>query len=356
MSEESMDEMANEMQATVLERSVAPSGTSSDPSVAAEALPTVVILAGKGGVGKTTVTAVMARGALDAGLKVLVVDVEGSAAWNRLLPDADGSTLRVVHLQAQDLLEEYLESRRMGRIARRLRSSGVLEVVGTAAPGIEDVVILGKLKQLERSGQWDLILVDAPAAGHAISMLTSPAGVAAAVSAGPLRTQADEVLEFLADPDRCMVMLVTLAEATPVNEVVETAFALEDRVGIRLGPVLINRVDLPEQGLLEVDLSALMAQIPKDLLKDRHEEVEILWAAAEFRQVRARDQQRHIDRLATDLPLAQFVLAQVPTAEVTAADIAEAAAPISQWLAASFRLRGARLDSDSGGVTDRSGE
>jgi arsenite/tail-anchored protein-transporting ATPase len=347
-----MGEMADEMKANVVERSVAPSRSSSVPSVAAEALPSVVILAGKGGVGKTTVTAVMARGASDAGLKVLVVDVEGSTTWSRLLPDADGSTLGVVHLRAQDLLEEYLESRRMGRIARRLRNSGVLEVVGTAAPGIEDVVILGKLKQLERSGQWDLILVDAPAAGHAITMLTSPSGIAAAVSAGPLRTQADEVLEFLADPDRCMVMLVTLAEATPVNELIETAFALEDRVGTRLGPVLINRVDQPEQGLLDSDLAALMAQIPKK----RRDEVQGMWAAAEFRQVRAREQQRQIHRLASELPLPQILLAQAPTAEVTAHEIAEAAAPISEWLAASFLLRRTGSTSDSGGATDGSGE
>jgi arsenite/tail-anchored protein-transporting ATPase len=320
--------------------------------VAAEALPAVVIVAGKGGVGKTTVTAVMASGALDAGLKVLVVDVEGTSAWTRLLPSGHNSALTVVHLRAQDLLEEYLETRRMGRIARRLRNSGVLEVVGTAAPGIEDVVILGKLKQLERSGQWDLILVDAPAAGHAISMLTSPAGVVAAVSAGPLRVQADEVVEFLADPQRCMVMLVTLAEATPVNELIETAFALEDRVGIRLGPVLVNRVDQPEHGLGEVDLPALLAAVPKE----RRADVRSLGEAAEFRRVRAREQQRHIDRLAIELPLPQFVLRQAPTAEVTAHEIAQVSAPISQWLAASFRLRRASRKSDSGGASKGSGQ
>jgi hypothetical protein len=148
------------------------------------------------------------------------------------------------------------------------------------------------------------------------------------------------------------VMLVTLAEATPVNELIETAFALEDRVGIRLGPVLINRVDLPEQGLMEVDLSALMAQIPQD----RRDEVQGVWAAAGFRQVRAREQQRQIHRLAAELPLPQILLAQAPTAEVTAHEIAEAAAPISAWLAESFLLRRTGSDGGSGGVTDRSGE
>jgi arsenite/tail-anchored protein-transporting ATPase len=309
-----------------------------------EALASVVILAGKGGVGKTTVTAAMARGAFDAGLNVLVVDVEETPAWSRLLPSNTESNpgqpaCEIVHLRAQDLLEEYLEARRMGRIARRLRNSGVLEVVGTAAPGIEDLVVLGKIKQLERSQQWDLILVDAPAAGHAITMLTSPAGIAAAVPSGPLRTQADEVLDFLGDPGRCMVMLVTLPESTPVNEVVETAFALEDRVGVTLGPVIVNKVDRPEPALMAADLDDLAALIKASPELKGSPDVQDLVAAGEFRQRRAREQSRQITRLAAELPLAQIHLPQLPTAELGSEEIAELAQVTGAWIAAAVDAR-----------------
>ena len=89
-----------------------------------------------------------------------------------------------------------------------------------------------------------MIVVDGPAAGHAITFLTAAAGLADAVSCGPVRAQADDVLELLHDPERCQVVLVTLPETTPVNEVVETAYALEDEVGVQLGPVVVNGVDV----------------------------------------------------------------------------------------------------------------
>ena len=111
----------------------------------------------------------------------------------------------------------------------------MIDVVSTAAPGIDDLVVLGKIKQLERSSDWDTIIVDGPAAGHAVTMLTSAAGLRDAVSGGPVRAQADDVLAMLGDARRCQVALVTLAETTPVNETVATAFTIEDRVGVQAG-------------------------------------------------------------------------------------------------------------------------
>ena len=153
------------------------------------------------------------------------------------------ATLPCEAISAPAALEEYLREHGFGRVAKRLSTSGVIDVVATAAPGIDDIVVLGKIKQLERSGDWDVIVVDGPAAGHAITFLTSAAGLHDAVRGGPVRSQADDVLELLDDPARCQVVLVTLPETTPVNEVVETAYALEDRVGVHLGPVVVNDVD-----------------------------------------------------------------------------------------------------------------
>ena len=72
-------------------------------------------------------------------------------------------------------------------------------MVGTAAPGIDDVVVIGKVKSYERSGNYDFIVVDGPAAGHAITFLTSATGLANAVQSGPVRAQSDEVIELLTD-------------------------------------------------------------------------------------------------------------------------------------------------------------
>jgi arsenite/tail-anchored protein-transporting ATPase len=120
----------------------------------------VVVVAGKGGVGKTTVTAVIARAASNAGRRVLVVELDGKPALAALVPD-----LEVLAISAPDALDEYLREHGFARIAKRLNRTGVIDVVGTAAPGIDDIVVLGKIKQLERSGRYDLIVVDGPARG-----------------------------------------------------------------------------------------------------------------------------------------------------------------------------------------------
>jgi arsenite-transporting ATPase len=277
---------------------------------------TVVVVAGKGGVGKTTVTAVIARAAARSGRRVLVIELDGKPALDELLPDRVGEALTVVHLSAPDALEEYLNDHGFRRIAKRLNRTGVIDMVGTAAPGIDDIVVLGKVKQYEKSGEYDLVVVDGPAAGHAVTFLMSATGLADAVRGGPIRSQADDVLELLADPDRCMAVLVTMPETTPVNETIETAYALEDDVGIRLGPIVVNGVDqgtdLPEQG--DVD-TALQAAHLDDAV------IDVLRDAAVFRRSRRSMEREALDRLAAGLPLGQVQLRALPVAGLDADDI-----------------------------------
>ncbi len=276
----------------------------------------VVVIAGKGGVGKTTVTAVVARAAARSGRRVLVVELDGKPALDDLLPEREGEDVTVVHISAPDALEEYLEDHGFRRIAKRLNRSGVIDMVGTAAPGIDDIVVLGKVKHHERAGEYDLIVVDGPAAGHAVTFLMSAAGLADAVRGGPIRSQADDVLELLTDPERCMAVLVTLPETTPVNETVETAYALEEKVGIRLGPIVVNEVDagvsLPTADETE---AALRSSGLDDATSD------VLRAAASFRRARREVERDALDQLSTRLPLEQVRLPALPVAGLTPEDI-----------------------------------
>lgn len=260
----------------------------------------LVIVAGKGGVGKTTVTAVMAHAAARAGLRVLAVELEGKTALADLLAD---SGVQVMTITAPEALADYLDAHGLRRVSKRLATSGIIDVVATAAPGIDDIVVLGKLKQLERLDSHDLIVVDGPAAGHAITFLLSARGLLDTVRGGPIKTQAEDVLEMFNDPERCQVILVTLPETTPINELIETAYAVEERVGVQLGPVIVNGVDLgdPVPVLDEAD----------DFLRE----------AARFRNHRRRAQRDELDRLSTDLALTQIVLPQLPVAGVSAADL-----------------------------------
>ncbi len=250
----------------------------------------VAVVAGKGGVGKTTVTAVLARAAIRRGLRVLVVELDGKPTLETLVPGVE-----VQHISATAALGEYLDTHGLSRVAKRLTNSGIIDVVATASPGIDDIVVLGKIKQLERSGQYDLIVVDGPAAGHAITFLLAAKGLLATVRGGPIATQATEVAEMLADPTRCQVVLVTLPETTPVNELVETAEALRDRVGAHLAPVVVNAVD--DGPLLDASLAP---------------EGSPLREAAEFRNARRALHAAERSRFAELVDLAQLALPLVP--------------------------------------------
>jgi anion-transporting ArsA/GET3 family ATPase len=273
----------------------------------------------------------LARAAAESGLRVLVVELDGRPGVAGLLggtgtlgydeitfesglgPSGTGS-ITARGLVAATALVDYLDAHGMRRVSKRLVSSGVVDVVSTAAPGLDDLLILGKIKQLERSGAADLVVVDGPAAGHAISFLMAAAGLHDAVRVGPINSQAQEVLDMLRDHERCQVVLVTIPEETPVNETIETAFALEDRVGVQLGPVVVNAFDL--DGLSVPDPESLR---PGPGVSE--DDVRALQEAAQFRRRRAGAQLAQADRLAADLPLPQVRLPAVFSAGLSAADV-----------------------------------
>jgi anion-transporting ArsA/GET3 family ATPase len=293
----------------------------------------LVIVAGKGGVGKTTMSATLARAAALTGLSTLIVEVEGKSGLPAMFGQGElgydeavlapgggpggAADVRARTLTADAALLEYLQDHGLSRISKRLVSSGALDVVATAAPGIKDILLLGKVKQLERAGVADLIVLDAPAAGHAITFLRSARSLVDTVSVGPINAQARDVLELLEDHRRCQVMLVTVPEETPVNEAVETAFSLEDRVGIGLGPIVVNGL-YPDVPGLEADPVAAADAAGVGL---RPGEADALAQAALFRSRRMELQAEQLQRLADQLPLPQLRLPFLFAAEIGPAEL-----------------------------------
>jgi anion-transporting ArsA/GET3 family ATPase len=188
-------------------------------------------------------------------------------------------------------------------------------VVATAAPGIKDILLLGKVKQLVREGVADLVVLDAPAAGHAITFLQSARSLIDTVNVGPINAQARDVLSLLEDHRQCQVVLVTIPEETPVNEAVETAFSLEDRVGIGLGPIVVNGVYPPIEGLV-ADAAAVAAAADEADVSLRPGEAVALASAARFRLDRTALQAEQVARLQAQLPLPQLRLPFLFSAEI----------------------------------------
>lgn len=307
----------------------------------------VLIVAGKGGVGKTTMTAALAQMAAGAGLSVLVVELEGKAGINAAFgaggpldyetTDLDGAgtgpgpgSVRARRITPDDALIEYLADHGLQRVSKRLVSSGVVDVVATAIPGIRDVLVLGKVKQLERDRVADLIVVDAPATGHAFTFLTSASGLLDAARGGPVRSQAADVVELLGDPSRCRVVLVTLPEEMPVSETIEAAYRLEDKAGVQLGPVVVNGCDLPPAGL---DVPAAEAATRAGVTLDPAH-LEALEEARQFRVRRHRLQAAQIERLARELPLPQLPVPALLAPAIGPAEIDELARALAGGVAA----------------------
>ena len=331
----------------------------------------VWVVAGKGGVGKTTVSAALAYAAAGAGLSVLVVELEGKSGLGRAfgrddplgyLPvplggpgeppatggprdggrgveagardDGDGTaddgggpaddsqegvgghldpgTVWARRLTPDDALLEYLDDHGLRRVSKRLASSGVLDVVATAIPGIRDVLVLGKVKQIERAGLADVVVLDAPATGHAMTFLTSAGGLLDAARGGPVRSQATEVVELLQDPARCRVLPVTLPEEMPVSETIEAARALEERVGVRLGPIVVNCFETGPAALGTDTATAAResgAAVSKAALR-------ALEGAREFRLRRLELVDEQVGRLGRELPLPQLRLPRLWTPSI----------------------------------------
>ena len=273
----------------------------------------VLIVAGKGGVGKTTVSAVLAKAAASTGLTVRVVAIDEESPLGELLGLPAPLGPKVVKVTPQisaqlvtpmQALDDYLRDHGMRGVTGQLARLGILDVVASAAPGIDDILVLAKIKQLDKQKIADLIIVDAPAAGHAIPFLRAPRALREIISVGPVNTQAVEAGELLADASRCQVMLVALAEETPVNEAIETAFALEEDIGVALAPVVINALYPSIDGLVA----------PPRVTS-------ALAGAARFRLARLAAQQEHRARLALELPLPQLVLPFVFDAALSAASV-----------------------------------
>ena len=299
----------------------------------------VLVVVGKGGVGKTTASAALAALAARNGLSVLLVELEkrsrfGVTLAQQLLnrqereevePCAAGSgngharsaEMRSRTLTPEDALTEYLIDHGVPRVARRLVNSGTLDLVATGVPGVRDVLVLGQIVQLEQNSAVDLIVVDGPATGHATTFLTSARGLLDSSRAGPIRAESAEVVEFLSDPARCRAVLVTLAEETPVNEAVEAAFNLEDRVGTHLAPILVNGL-YTRLDHLDVDPvnAAEAAAVPL-----RPGQADAMRAAATFRRRRQEMQAEQASRLAAALPLPQLWLPHLCSENIGLAEL-----------------------------------
>ena len=222
--------------------------------------PKILIVSGKGGVGKTTVAAALALLAAREGRKVCIAEVDRKGSLPKLFgrgelgydPQELLPRLWGLNIVPEAALAEYLRVQyHMPRISKVFTSTQFVDFITTAEPGLKDILVLGKIWYLEqdRGNQphhdFDTIVVDAPAAGHMLTFFSAPVGLADAVRVGPVRRQSDWLVQMLRDPKRTRVHLVTLAEEMPVSETLETSSAITTKLGMNQGTTFANAVYTP---------------------------------------------------------------------------------------------------------------
>ncbi len=209
----------------------------------------VLMFTGKGGVGKSTLSAACAVAAAAHQYRTLLIDFDGRASSATAIgtpqfPHEATSirpNLSVLSLDPRVALDEYLKQHGQGRLARRLGATGLLDMVASAVPGMREILLLGRVKAIANRGDYDQLIIDGFAAGHTVRLMSSPTGFLDAVAVGPIRQQAHEVLEMITNPDRFEIALVTVAEITPLLELEELEAALRIQHQVDTAIAFVNR-------------------------------------------------------------------------------------------------------------------
>jgi anion-transporting ArsA/GET3 family ATPase len=234
-----------------------------------------VMLSGKGGVGRTTVAATLARIAADAGKRVLLAEASTADRLGRMFGRTEplgpvvetlAPGIDAVNIRPERALREYgtlmLHSE---LVSRALFENRAVRGFLGAIPGLDAYAVLGKVwwhttELVAGRPRYDLVIFDGPASGHATLMLRIPQAILDAMPKGPLAGDARAIADLLHDPSRAALVIVTLAEELPAREAVELATAARDGLGVPLGPLIVNAI--PTAALGAEAVTEVLARAP----------------------------------------------------------------------------------------------
>jgi anion-transporting ArsA/GET3 family ATPase len=277
----------------------------------------LLFVTGKGGVGKTSVAAALADLAARTGRRTLVCEMDAKGALAATLdttpltfePRRIEPDLFAMAMNTEDALREYLrlfvKVPLVGRIGPLART---FDFVADAAPGVKEILGVGKLAYEVREAHYDLVVVDAEASGHIVAQIGAPRVIGDLVQVGMVRDQTKWMTDILEDPARTGLVIVTTPEEMPVAETIDLIARLDAETGMAPSAIVANRV-LPalfdrRQAEVVDRLDAAQAVLV-DLAGS---DVRQVLAAAHVTEARRRVGNRHLEQLRSNIPAGLPVL------------------------------------------------
>jgi anion-transporting ArsA/GET3 family ATPase len=273
----------------------------------------LLFVTGKGGVGKTTIAAALGHLASIRGQRTLLceVDAKGNLAGafetgpTEFAEREIAPRLWAMSMDTEASLKEYLRLQlkvpllsRIGPLAR------TFDFVANAAPGVKEILVVGKLCHEVRERHYDLVVVDAPASGHIVGQLAAPQAIKDLVQVGTVRDQTEWMIDILSDPAQTGAVIVATPEEMPVNETLDLSRRLRAETKVDLAAVVVNRV-LPElfgRGEEEVFRSLREPAAAEALAAAVGGPVEPLLDGAELAVKMRRTRAEHLGELRVGLP------------------------------------------------------
>ncbi len=273
----------------------------------------LVFVTGKGGVGKTSIAAALGLMAVQLGKRVLMceVDAKGNLADffetkpNRFTPREIQPGLFAMAMNTEESLKEYLSLQlKVPLIARVGPLAKSFDFVASAAPGVKEILTVGKLCYEVRERNYDIVIVDAPATGHVVAQLAAPQAINELVKVGRVRDQTNWMVELLSDPAVTGAVIVAAPEEMPVSETIELAGRIRTETTVDLAGVIVNKV-LPELfGRGEEEIFGRLCEEPamSELATAVGGPVGDVLDAARLAVTLRRTRAEHLSRLRAELP------------------------------------------------------
>jgi anion-transporting ArsA/GET3 family ATPase len=219
----------------------------------------LLFVTGKGGVGKTTVAAALGLAASRAGLRTIVCELDARERLHSLFNVTTrgfeevelAPGLHAIAIDPEHAIEEYLLLQiKVRAVYDLLFKNRIFDYFAAATPGLAELVTIGKVWELaqpdrlkKKSEPYDLVIVDAPATGHALAMLEAPETFKRIARVGPIHRQAGYIQSFLHDPEVTAVVAVATAEEMPVNETLDLRAELRERIGLDIALGIVNSLE-----------------------------------------------------------------------------------------------------------------